>query len=106
MMYALPFLALLLAGLFAAYHRVSLRTWAIISVAALGIALLLKASVVATVVAGLLFAAVAVPLLHPGIRRHKLTAPLLKIYTRMLPQLSGLEVRSIAEDSRAQRSHV
>jgi acyl-CoA dehydrogenase len=91
MIYALPFLALLLAGLFAAYHRASLRTWAIISVAALGLALLLKASVVATIIAGLLFAAVAVPLLHPGIRRHKLTAPLLKIYTRMLPQLSDTE---------------
>jgi acyl-CoA dehydrogenase len=91
MIYVLPFLALLLAGAFAAYHRVSLRTWTVLSVVALGIALLLKASVVATVIAGLLFAAVAIPLLHVGLRRSRLTAPLLKIYTRMLPQLSDTE---------------
>jgi len=89
--YILPFLALLLAGAFAAYHRVSLKTWAVLSIAALAVALLLKASVVATVIAGLLFLVVAAPLLHTGIRRSKLTAPLLKIYTKMLPQLSDTE---------------
>ncbi len=89
--YVLPFLALLLTGAFAAYHRVSLKTWAVLSVAGLAAALLLKASVVATVIAGLLFLVVAAPLLHTGIRRSKLTAPLLKIYTKMLPQLSDTE---------------
>jgi acyl-CoA dehydrogenase len=91
MMYLLPFLALLLAGAFAAYHRLSLRTWAGLSVALLVAALLLKASIAATVVAGLLLALIAVPLLHPELRRNKLTAPLLQIYTRMLPQLSDTE---------------
>ncbi len=86
-----PFLALLIAGLIAAYLRVSLKTWAALSVAALVIAVLLDASVVATVIAGLLLAAVAVPLLHVPTRRNKLTAPLLKMYTRMLPQLSDTE---------------
>jgi acyl-CoA dehydrogenase len=91
MMYALPYLALLLAGLIAAYHRVSLRTWAVLSVASLVLAMVLKPSVLAVLIAGLLYAAVAVPLLHGGIRRRRLTAPLLKIYTRMLPQLSDTE---------------
>jgi acyl-CoA dehydrogenase len=91
MMYLLPFLALLLAGAFAAYHRFSLRTWAVLSALALGGALLLQASVLASVIAALLFAAAAVPLLHPTLRRTKLTAPLLAVYTRMLPQLSDTE---------------
>jgi len=87
-----PFLALVAAGLFAAYLRVSLKTWAGLSAAAvLAAALLLQASVVASVIAALLLAAVAVPLLHLPTRRHKLTAPLLKMYTRMLPQLSDTE---------------
>lgn len=86
-----PFLALLLAGLAAAYFRVSLKTWAIISAAALGLGLLAAASVVATIIAALLFALVAGPLLHTPTRRQRLTAPLLKIYTKMLPQLSDTE---------------
>ena len=86
-----PFLALLLAGMVAAYHRVSLRSWAVLSVFGLVMAGLLGASLVATVIAGVIFAAVAVPLLHPGIRRSKLTAPLLAIYTKLLPQLSDTE---------------
>jgi acyl-CoA dehydrogenase len=91
MTYVLPFFALMLAGAFAAYHRMSLRSWAVLSVAALLLALLFNASVPATVIAGLLFAAAAVPLLHTQLRRSKLTAPLLAIYTRMLPQLSETE---------------
>ena len=50
-----PFLALFLAGLIAAYHRVSLKSWAVLSVFALAIAALLGASLIATVIAGLLF---------------------------------------------------
>lgn len=71
----LPFLALLVAGLAAAYFRTNLKTWAALSVAALVAAVLLQASVVATVIAGLLFAAIGVPLLHTPTRRHKITAP-------------------------------
>jgi acyl-CoA dehydrogenase len=91
MIYVAPFLALLLAGAVAAYHRVSLKSWVVLSAFALVMAGLLGASLVATVIAGVILAAVAVPLLHPGLRRSKLTAPLLKIYTRMLPQLSDTE---------------
>jgi acyl-CoA dehydrogenase len=87
----LPFLMLLLAGLIAAYLRLALRTWAILGVAGLVAAALLGAPLLATVIATLLFAALTVPLLHLPTRRAKLTAPLLKIYTRMLPQLSDTE---------------
>jgi acyl-CoA dehydrogenase len=87
----LPFLMLLLAGLIAAYLRLALRTWAILGVAGLVAAALLGAPLLATVIATLLFAVLTVPLLHLPTRRAKLTAPLLKIYTRMLPQLSDTE---------------
>ena len=87
----LPFLALLLAGLIAAYFRSSLKLWVILSAAGLVLALLLKASVVATIIAAILLAVVAVPLLVPGLRRERLTAPLLRIYTKMLPTLSATE---------------
>ncbi len=87
----LPFLALLLAGMVAAYFRVSLKSWVALSVAGLVLALLFKASVVASVIAALLLALVAVPLLHTGLRRSRITAPLLKIYTKMLPTLSETE---------------
>ena len=87
----LPFLALLLAGAFAAWWRTTLKAWTIMSVAGLMLALLLKASVTATVIAALLFALVAVPLLHTGLRRSRITAPLFKVFTRMLPTLSETE---------------
>ncbi|MBK9495206.1 MAG: Acyl-coenzyme A dehydrogenase [Alphaproteobacteria bacterium ADurb.BinA280] len=87
----LPFLSLLAAGLIAAYLRTSLRVWAAISIAGLAIAVLLHASLIATTIATLLYAVVALPLLHAPTRRHKLSAPLLKIYTKMLPQLSDTE---------------
>jgi predicted alpha/beta hydrolase len=57
MTYLLPLLALLLAGAFAAYHRTSLMTWAILSVAALAGAVLLDANLIATAVALAVFAA-------------------------------------------------
>jgi len=88
---ALPFLALLAAGLAAAYFRASLKTWAIASGAALVVALLLKASVVATIVAAILLALVAIPLLNVGLRRSKISAPLLKLFTKALPKLSDTE---------------
>jgi acyl-CoA dehydrogenase len=86
-----PFLALLVAGLLAAYLRLSLRSWAILSIVALALGLALGGSGVASAIAAALFAVVAGPLLHEPTRRERLTAPLLKVYTRMLPQLSDTE---------------
>ncbi len=87
----LPFLALLLAGMVAAYLRTRLKTWTILSVVALAIGLTLKAGVLATLVATALLALVSVPLLLTDLRRSRITAPLLRIYTRMLPTLSDTE---------------
>jgi len=86
-----PFLVLLLVGGACAYHRTRLATWAVLSAGALVLAALLGASWVATLVAGVLLALVAVPLLLTAFRRAQITAPLLKIYSRMLPQLSDTE---------------
>lgn len=88
---ALPFLALVLAGAFAAYHRWRLPGWAILSAALLVGAKLLGGGWIPSLIAGLILAALALPLLHTPTRRNKLTAPLLKIYTRMLPALSDTE---------------
>lgn len=87
----LPFLLLLLAGAIAAYLRASLKTWVILSAAGLVVALAAKASVIATLIAAALLALVAVPLLSTGLRRHRISAPLLAIYQKMLPTLSETE---------------
>lgn len=87
----LPFLALLLAGAVAAYHRLPLVIWAALSTTLLVAAALLGAGTTATVVAALLLAVVAVPLLIPSFRRSRITAPLLAFYTRILPPLSDTE---------------
>ena len=87
----IPFLALVLAGMAAAFFRVSLKNWVVITVIALAIGVPLGGSLWASAIAALLFAAVAGPLLHTPTRRQRLTAPLLKMYTKMLPQLSDTE---------------
>ena len=60
---AIPFLVLLLAGAFAAYHRLRLAAWVAISATALVAGWLLGANATATVVAAVLVALVAVPVL-------------------------------------------
>jgi len=88
---AIPFIALLLVGAIAAYHRLRLPVWAALSATVLVAAWMLGANGAATLVAGLLLALVAVPLLLPQIRLPFITAPLLKFYTRILPTLSETE---------------
>ena len=88
---AAPFLFLLLASAIAAYHRLRLATWAAIGASGLLTCWLLGADGGATLVAGLLLALVAVPLLLPAIRKPYITAPLLKFYARILPPLSATE---------------
>lgn len=87
----LPFVAVLIAGAFAAYHRYRLATWVAIS----GVLLLAcwwgGASHVATGIAALLVLLIAVPLLVPAFRKPRITAPLLRFYTRILPPLSDTE---------------
>ena len=87
-----PFLAVLLAGLFVAYHRMRLATWlALSAVLLLACWLFGAASGAATAIAAALTALLALPVLLPGIRKSLLTAPLLKFYTRILPPLTESE---------------
>src|SRR5688572_19668409 len=88
---ALPFLALLLVGAVAAYHRLRLPIWLAASLSALVLCLLLGANVTATIVATVLTALICVPLLVPQLRLPYITRPLLAFYTKILPPLSETE---------------
>lgn len=88
---AIPFLAFLFAGAFAAYHRLRLAVWAALTGSLLVACWLLGANATATVVAAILVALIAIPLLLPQIRKPFITTPLLKFYTKLLPPLSDTE---------------
>ena len=88
---AAPFLAFLLVGAFAAYHRLRLAYWAAITATVLVACWLLGANETATLIAAALLALIAVPLLIPAIRKPLITAPLLKFYRKILPPLSQTE---------------
>jgi acyl-CoA dehydrogenase len=88
---AIPFLAFLLVGAVAAYHRLRLPVWAALTATALVACWMLGASGTATVVAGLVTALIAVPLLLPQFRLPFITQPLLGFYTKILPPLSETE---------------
>jgi acyl-CoA dehydrogenase len=77
----LPFLAFLAAGAFAAYHRLRLAIWAAITALLLVGCWLLGANHAATIVAAVIVALVALPLLFAPIRKGFITAPLLKLYS-------------------------
>ena len=87
----LPVLAFLLAGAFAAYHRLRLWIWAAITVVLLAGCWLLGANHAATIVAAVMVALIALPLLIAPIRKGFITASLLKFYTKLLPPLSDTE---------------
>ncbi len=87
----IPFLALLLAASFAAYHRWRLAVWAALTATLLVACWLLGTNPAATIIAAVILALVAVPLLLPQIRKPWITTPLLKFYTRLLPPLSDTE---------------
>jgi len=86
-----PVLAFLLAGAFAAYHRLRLAAWVAITACALLACWLLGASHVATAVLAGLLVVLALALLVPAIRKPLVTAPLLSFYTKLLPPLSDTE---------------
>ena len=87
----IPFLAFLLAGAFAAYHRIRLAYWAAITASLLVACWLLGANPTATLVAAVVVVAIAVPLLIPAIRKPLITAPALGFLRRALPPLSQTE---------------
>ncbi|MGY0558811.1 acyl-CoA dehydrogenase [Lysobacter sp. A421] len=88
---AIPFLLLLLISGVAAYHRWRLPVWVALVAVALVACWLLGANAIATIIAGLVMAVIAVPLLLPQIRLPFITTPLLGFYTKILPPLSETE---------------
>ncbi|MBS0213711.1 MAG: acyl-CoA dehydrogenase [Proteobacteria bacterium] len=88
---AVPILILLLAGLIAAYHRLPLWLYALLTATALVAGAWLGANRTASGVVGALFALAAIALLVPALRRRFITRPLLDFYTRILPPLTDTE---------------
>lgn len=84
-------LAALIASGACAYHRTSLRTWAIATAATTLVVGLLARAPVTTVVVLILLALVAAPLLMVDFRRKKISAPLLSIFAKVTPKLSETE---------------
>ena len=98
---AIPFLAFLLAGAFAAYHRLRLAIWAALTAGALVACWLLGANPVATTIAVVVLVLIAAPLLAPNIRKQWITARLLTFYTRLMPPLSDTERTALEAGGRA-----
>ena len=87
-----PFLAVLAVSLTCAYLRTSLKVWTIAGFIALfATGWLAGSHWLAITLTAAAFALITVPLNLPDFRRQKLTAPLLKIYQKITPQLSDTE---------------
>jgi acyl-CoA dehydrogenase len=85
-------IAVLAASLVCAYQRTSLRTWTIAGFAALlGAGWATGSSWLAIAITAFAFAAMTVPLNLPDFRRRKITAPMLRMYQKITPQLSDTE---------------
>ena len=87
----LTVLAALLATGACAYHRSSLRTWAIVTIVATLVVGLLVRAPVTMVILLLIELLIAVPLLLVDFRRRQISAPLLKLFARVTPKLSETE---------------
>ena len=87
----LTVLAALVASGACAYHRTSLRTWAIVTALTTLLAGLLLHTPWTLVILLVIEAAVAVPLLLAGFRRRQISAPLLKLFAKVTPKLSATE---------------
>jgi acyl-CoA dehydrogenase len=84
-------LAALIASGACAYHRTSLKTWAIATAATTLVVGFLAGAPVTTVILLVLLALVAVPLLMVDFRRKKISAPLLSMFAKVTPKLSETE---------------
>ncbi|WP_256646311.1 acyl-CoA dehydrogenase [Thermomonas paludicola] len=87
----LPFIAIFVVAAFAAYHRLRLAVWAAVTATLLVACWLLGSNPMATAIAAVLVAVLAVPLLVPAIRKPLLTAPALGFLRKALPPLSQTE---------------
>lgn len=91
-MTGLLILTLILAGVISAHLSWNLRRWTAISAALIiAFGLFGLTGWGTTLIVGLVFAAIAVPLNMPNIRKPYLTLPILQVYQKMLPQLSDTE---------------
>ena len=87
----LTVLAALIASGACAYHRSSLRTWAIVTVVTTVLAGLLLHAPWTMVILLIIEGAIAIPLLLVDFRRSQISAPLLKLFARVTPKLSATE---------------
>ncbi|HEV7122475.1 MAG TPA: acyl-CoA dehydrogenase, partial [Rhodanobacter sp.] len=87
----LTVLAALIATGACAYHRSSLRTWAIVTIVTTLVVGLLARAPVTMVILLIIELAIAVPLLLVDFRRRQISAPLLKLFARVTPKLSETE---------------
>ncbi|MET0330407.1 MAG: acyl-CoA dehydrogenase [Dyella sp.] len=87
----LTLLAAVIASGACAYHRSSLRTWAIVTVATTLVVGLLTGAFWTMLLLLIVELAIAVPLLMVDVRRQQISAPLLKIFAKVTPKLSATE---------------
>ena len=87
----LTLLAALIATGTCAYHRSSLRTWAIATVVTTLVVGLIVHAPWTLVILLIIEAAIAVPLLMVDFRRRQISAPLLKLFAKVTPKLSETE---------------
>ncbi|GGA25225.1 acyl-CoA dehydrogenase [Dyella nitratireducens] len=87
----LTVLAALIATGACAYHRSSLRTWAIVTIVTTLVVGLLTHAPITMIVLLIVELVIAVPLLNLGFRRKQISAPLLKVFSKVTPKLSDTE---------------
>jgi len=87
----LTVLAALIATGACAYHRSSLRTWAIATIVTTLVVGLLVHAPITMVVLLIIELAIALPLLNIAFRRKQISAPLLKVFAKVTPKLSDTE---------------
>ena len=87
----LTLLAALLATGACAYHRSSLRTWAIATIVTTLVVGLIAHAPWTMIILLIIELAIAVPLLLVDFRRRKISAPLLKMFAKVTPKLSETE---------------
>ncbi len=92
MMILIFLLALLLANLACAYFKTSIIVWTAVNAAVLlGFSIAGQPGWISLTLAWVIFAAIAIPLNHRPWRRQFITAPVLKVFAKMTPQISETE---------------
>ncbi len=87
----LTLLAALIATGACAYHRSSLRTWAIVTIVTTLVVGLVLHAPWTMVILLIIELSIAVPLLLTDFRRKQISAPLLKLFAKVTPKLSDTE---------------